>query len=100
MRVHSLREIAANKLCAVLGRGEPRDLVDLMLIFRLGVDLASALEDAGRKDGGADAATLAWILSEIRIGPEAVLPAGISAEELDRFRAGLETELRRRAHPA
>jgi hypothetical protein len=99
IRVHSLREIAANKLCTILSRGEPRDLVDLMLIFRTGMDVVAVLQDASRKDAAADPATLAWILSEIRVGPEAVLPAGVSGAELDRFRGELEAKLRRMARP-
>ncbi|HKY34304.1 MAG TPA: nucleotidyl transferase AbiEii/AbiGii toxin family protein [Polyangiaceae bacterium] len=99
IRVHSLREIAANKLCTILSRGEPRDLVDLMLILATGVDLPTAVKDAGQKDGGADPATLAWVLSEISVGPDAVLPATIAPSELERFRADLESRLRLLALP-
>ncbi len=98
--VDSLEEIAANKLCAVLGRAEPRDLVDLMLILRSGVQLTTALTGAGAKDGGADAATLAWVIGQIRIGTEAVLPDGISTAELEAFRADLELRLRQMAFPS
>lgn len=97
IRVHSLREIAANKVCTILSRGEPRDLVDLMMILRTGISLSSAVADASLKDGGVDPATLAWILSELRIGPEAVLPAGITGAELEAFRSELELNLRRMA---
>ncbi len=97
--VDSLEEIAANKLCTVLGRAEPRDLVDLMLILRTGVNLDSALSGAFAKNGGADAATLAWVVGQIRIGTEAVLPAGIAGAELESFRADLELRLRRLAFP-
>ena len=75
VRVHSLREIAANKICALLGRGEIRDLVDLRAILARGLDLASILSDAECKDGGVSAATLAWIVDGLRIGPDARLPA-------------------------
>jgi hypothetical protein len=34
IRLHSLREIAANKICALPGRGEIRDLVDQPLLPR------------------------------------------------------------------
>lgn len=97
--VDALEEIAANKLCTVLGRAEPRDLVDLMLILRTGIDLSSALSGASAKDGGADAATLAWVVGQIRIGTEAVLPAQITGAELESFRADLELRLRRLAFP-
>ena len=58
------------------------------------------------KDGGADPATLAWVVGQIRIGPAAVLPGGISGDELESFRAELESfraelelRLRRMAFP-
>lgn len=95
----SIEEIAANKLCTVLGRAEPRDLVDLMLILQSGVDLGAALDGALTKDAGADPATLAWVVGQIRIGPEAVLPGGITGAELEAFRAELERDLRRLAFP-
>jgi hypothetical protein len=63
------------------------------------VTLERTLADASTKDGGADAATLAWVVSEIRVGPAAVLPAGVSASELEAFRAKLEIDLRRIAFP-
>ncbi len=97
--VDTLEEISANKLCTVLSRGEPRDLVDLMFLLRSGIDLDSALSDAAKKDGGADAATLAWVVSQIRVGPDAVLPAGVTGAELESFRAELEKDLRRIAYP-
>lgn len=98
IRMHSLREIAANKVCALLGRGEIRDLIDLRLILQQGFDLANVLADAERKDGGVAAATLAWVLDGIRIGPEVQLP-GVTAAELDLFRRELVVRLRALAKP-
>ena len=69
--VDSLREIAANKVCALLGRAEIRDLVDLRAILQKGFDLASVLRDAERKDGGVSPATLAWVLDSLCIGDDA-----------------------------
>lgn len=99
VRLHSLREIAANKVCAILGRGEVRDLVDLRAILQRGLDLRMVLTDAARKDGGVSAATLAWLLDSVRIGAEAGLPEGVAAAELDRFRVDLVQQLRRLALP-
>lgn len=95
----TMREIAANKLVALLGRAEPRDLVDLRAMLGTGLDLDQALADALTKDGGADVATLAWLMSEWSIGSAVVLPGGVGADELERFRAGLERALRARALP-
>ena len=93
IRVDTLREIAANKLCTLLGRAEIRDLVDLKFLLGAGNDLQVALADAQSKDGGADPATLAWLLREMRISPEALLPGGVDPVELDAFRRDLATRL-------
>ena len=94
VRVDTLREIAANKICTVLGRSEIKDLVDLTALVRLGVDLDQAFADARRKDGGAEPATLAWLIEQLTIGPEARLPGGMSVEELLGFRDELAKKLR------
>lgn len=99
IRVDSVREIAAAKLCAVLGRAELRDLVDLKLLLDSGMQLDRVLEDAQQKDAGVDPATLAWLLGSLRIGADAVVPGPITAEELDRFRGELTEQLRHRAFP-
>lgn len=88
------REIAANKLDALLGRSEIRDLVDMRAILGAGVDLGVAMSDAERKDAGADPATLAWVLDQITIGQSAHLPGGVAAGELDAFRKELVRRLR------
>ncbi|MBC7017991.1 nucleotidyl transferase AbiEii/AbiGii toxin family protein, partial [Salmonella enterica] len=43
IRVDAPREIAANKLCALLDRVEARDLVDLRLLLETGITLEGAL---------------------------------------------------------
>lgn len=100
IRIHSLREIAANKVCSLLGRGEIRDLVGLRAILQEGIDLAAAVEDARRKDGGVSAATLAWVLDSLKIGADASLPGEVPAAELERFRRELVDALRRMALPS
>ena len=99
VRIHSLREIAANKVCALLGRGEVRDLIDLCVILREGLDLRAILADAERKDGGVAPATLAWLLDSMRIGADANLPA-VTPAELEAFRIDLVRRLRRLDLPA
>lgn len=99
IRLHSLREIAANKVCAILGRGEIRDLVDLRAILQRGFDLRAVLADAEHKDGGVSAATLAWLLDSVRIGDAAELPPGVTPAEVEQFRADLVLRLRRLAMP-
>jgi predicted nucleotidyltransferase component of viral defense system len=94
VRVDTLREIAANKLDALLGRSEIRDLVDLKAILEAGVDLGQAMRDAERKDAGADPATLAWVLDQITISQSARLPGGVASVELDAFRKEIVRRLR------
>jgi len=94
VRVDTLREIAANKICTLLGRSEVKDLLDLKSLREAGVDLDRALVDAERKDGGVDPATLAWILEQLSIGPEAILPGGIAPADLLAFRDDLVRVLR------
>jgi predicted nucleotidyltransferase component of viral defense system len=75
-------EILANKLTALVGRAEERDLIDVMFLERAGYTVEAALPAALAKDGGCTPATLAWLLSEITIPDGAVLPAGVSPAEL------------------
>jgi len=98
VRVDTLREIAANKIGALLGRSEIRDLVDLMVMARAGVDLGQAMRDSERKDAGTDPATLAWVLDQITIPNAAKLPGETSPAELDAFRTGFVRLLRALAH--
>ncbi|HSM92473.1 MAG TPA: nucleotidyl transferase AbiEii/AbiGii toxin family protein [Anaeromyxobacteraceae bacterium] len=94
VRVDSLAEIAANKVDALLGRSEIRDLVDLMFILGAGVQLDQAMLGAERKDAGADPATLAWVLDQISIPPAARLPGGADPVALDGFRKDVVRRLR------
>jgi hypothetical protein len=94
VRVDTLREIAANKICTLLGRGEIKDLVDLERLLASGIDLETALGDAQKKDGGADPASVAWVLDQITIGPEARLPGGAEPALISAFREDLVKRLR------
>lgn len=99
VRVDPPREILANKLCAVVGRAEERDLVDLWALERSGLRVEDALPDALAKDGGCTPATLAWLLDQVTIPDDMSLPGGTSARELREWLAGLVGRLRRLAHP-
>lgn len=94
IRVDTLREIAANKICTVLSRSEIKDLVDLEALINAGIDLDQAFVDAQKKDGSADPATLAWVLDQISIGPKAALPGGVDPVQLLAFRDALTAKLR------
>ncbi len=61
------QEILANKLGAILGRSELRDLVDVKSLVEAGHDLDRAIVDAATKDGGMSPPTLAWLLDQMPI---------------------------------
>lgn len=94
IRVDTLREIAANKICTLLSRCEIKDLVDLQALLDAGLDLDRAFTDAERKEAGADPATLAFVLSELSIAPAAILPGGVEPTKLLAFRDTLVPRLR------
>lgn len=93
--VDSPQEILVNKLCALLGRAELRDLVDVQGLLASEADLKRALADAPRKDAGFSPLTLAWVLRDIR--PKALGHlAGLSeqeAKDLENFKERLVLEL-------
>jgi predicted nucleotidyltransferase component of viral defense system len=89
VRIDSQREIAANKITALLGRTAPRDLVDLVALLDRGHTLDAALNDARTKDAAVDPGTLAWVLSQWRLGPGTPLPVGVTLDDIERMRAGL-----------
>lgn len=99
VRVDPPREILANKLCAVVGRAEERDLVDLWALERSGLRVEDALPDALAKDGGCTPATLAWLLDQVVIPEGLALPGGAPAGELREWLGGLVRRLRQHAHP-
>jgi hypothetical protein len=99
VRVDPAEEIFANKLCALLGRSEIRDLVDVRALEGLGLALSEALESGRRKDGGLTPAQLAWVLSQITIGDGAAIPGGGEPKTLRDYLAGLVDRLARIAHP-
>jgi len=99
VRVDPADEIFANKLCALLGRSEIRDLVDVRALEGLGLSLDDALAAGRRKDGGLTPGQLAWVLSQIVIGDGAPLPGGVAPAELRSYLEGLIDRLARLAHP-
>ncbi len=98
--VDSLEDIAANKICTVLGRGEMKDFIDLYFLHRYGVDIRKTLEWARRKDAGVSAATLAYILDEVSFHrvPDYVLKP-VTVDELNAFFSQLRDELVRESFP-
>jgi Nucleotidyl transferase AbiEii toxin, Type IV TA system len=99
IRLDPPTEIMANKLCALLSRSEVRDLVDVRALEQAGYSLDDALAAAAAKDKGLTPAQLAWVLSQIEIGPDLVPPGNVSLEELRNYLDDLIVRLTQKAFP-
>jgi hypothetical protein len=99
IRVDSPDEILANKLCALLSRAEIRDLVDVRALEQAGFSLEQALRVAATKDAGLSPAQLAWVLSSVQIGDDALIPGGVEAGTLREYLANLQSRLALLAFP-
>ena len=93
----STEEIFVNKICALVGRSEVRDLVDVMCLEATGLRVEDYLPAARTKDGGVSPATLAWVLSQLRI--PGTLPGAVTRDELSSYAASLEARMRHAARP-
>jgi hypothetical protein len=92
-------EILANKLCALLGRAEIRDLVDIRALEIAGYPVESALPAAASKDGGLTPGQLSWVLSQIALGDDLIPPGGIPVDELRKYLNDLIVRLSKLAFP-
>jgi predicted nucleotidyltransferase component of viral defense system len=100
IRVDPAPEILTNKLTALAGRSEIRDLVDVQALEDAGWRVEDVLPALSSKDAGATPAIIAWVLSEILIPDGVGLPGGIEAAALRAYRDALVTRLRRAAAPS
>jgi hypothetical protein len=100
LRVDTLREIMANKICTLVGRCEVKDLVDLYFLDKHGFRVADYFADAKRKEGGLDPAMLSHILSRLRIEriPDYVLEP-LSVQDLGAFVDSLRQMFAEMAYP-
>ncbi|MBI2900436.1 MAG: nucleotidyl transferase AbiEii/AbiGii toxin family protein [Planctomycetes bacterium] len=73
--VDSIEDIAANKICTLLGRQEAKDYIDVYFLAKAGIDPLAMVPLANRKDAGVNPAVLAMILDDppIREIPRRVL---------------------------
>ena len=99
IRIDPPEEILANKLCALLGRAEIRDLVDVRALEISGYSVESALKAAALKDAGLTPGQLGWVLSQISMGDGLIPPGGITVEELREYLGNLISRLSRLAFP-
>jgi predicted nucleotidyltransferase component of viral defense system len=98
LRMDSAEEIVVNKLCALLGRVEIRDLVDLFFLERAGLAPERFVQQAAQKDAGLTPATLAWVLSQFRVPDD--IPGDIDRETIEAYARELEARFQRLAMPA
>lgn len=96
----SPREIFANKLSALLGRSELRDLADLCALEAAGQKLDQGVRDAAGKDGGFSPSQLAWVLEQFQIADDAPVIAAMAPAQLRRYAADLRDRLLVLATPA
>jgi hypothetical protein len=99
VRLDPPQEIVANKLASLVERTELRDVVDLLLLERVGFRVEDALAAAQAKDAACTPATLAWVLSQVPVADGTQIPADLSAAEVRTFIADLSARLRRAAFP-
>ncbi len=100
IRYDALDDLVANKLGALLGRGDVKDLVDLYFLAEHGVDVISYLPAARRKDGGMDPTTLAWVARDVPTTvDELLLLRPVSSEQLEGFRDNFVAKLLDAAWP-
>ncbi len=102
LRVDALDDLIANKLAALLGRGDVKDLVDLYFFERkLGLDVLDHLEQARLKDGGVEPSTLAWVLRSMQVDTTRLLLASeLQSDQLASFRDDLVRRLLEMSWPS
>jgi hypothetical protein len=94
----SVEEIIANKITTLASRSEIRDVVDLYCLEQAGYRIEDHLDAALSKDAGATPATIAWLLSTLRVPDR--LPGEVSRDAIVAYVKALEARLRARAFPA
>lgn len=99
--VDSLKNIAVNKVCCILGRLEAKDFVDLHGILKEGrLDVFELLELGRQKDGGLDAFVWASLLGDVtKLGPLPSMIQPMERRDLERFFLGLRDRILDRLKP-
>lgn len=89
------QQILADKLTALLGRQEGRDLLDVHALLQSGCDLKQAIESAADLDGGFSVLTLAWVLRTWQMPVVAAVAAWDAelAQDMAEFRDRFVDEL-------
>ncbi len=98
--VDAIEDIAANKICAALGRTEIKDLIDLYFLDQAGYSIPKYFDAAQQKDGGLAYETLAFTLSQFEILEiPAFMIIPVAVEDLKQFLENTISWLIRQAPP-
>ena len=89
----SVRELAANKVLALFGRVQPRDLVDLETLAR-DRPIEDMLADAAVKDPGFERSILAEMIEHVVARPDPEWPPGTDVARVRAFGQALAAALR------
>jgi len=94
IRVDTLREIMACKICTLISRCEVKDLVDLYFLDKRGMKVVDHFDDARKKEGGLDPAMISFLLAQVQINevPEYVLEP-LKLTDLQQFVKELQVTL-------
>jgi hypothetical protein len=90
----SPRELAANKMLALFGRVQPRDLADVATLAGQ-CDLNEVLTDAAVKDPGFNRTILAEMIRLVVARPDPEWPLGVDAQKLRAFGRDFASSLER-----
>ncbi len=96
-----LINIATNKICAIYGRLEPKDYVDLYLIVNgLGLDFETCFDLAKQKDAGLHEFYFANILEKISLtGLKGILLKELTEDDLNNFYDDIKVKLLKKVKP-
>lgn len=92
--VDSLDDMHANKITCLLSRSEPRDLVDLYFLDRLGHPPEAFLPKALQKDAGVDPGILSFLLKDFPVAPLPIMLEPLDESTLIAFRRDLSMRFR------
>lgn len=92
-------EIAINKWCALCGRSELKDLIDLYFLQEM-IDIWNAYDQVLKKEGGMDPSMLSYLLSQVKFTeiPE-YLFTQLSVSDLNQFIKTVLNFLNRKSFP-
>lgn len=92
--VDTIEEILINKICAVVGRSEIKDLIDLYFLEKENFNILDYIPYAKKKDGGIEKEVLAYCLNNIKIDlDDRILIKKVTQKQLIAFKEALIKKL-------